>query len=766
MSTHVHGPEAPTGLGVIGQRLNRVGGYERVAGQLQYVGDIVLPEMLHAKLVHLPVAHARVTSIDASAAVAVTGVRGVFTAADFPEGVPLFGPMVRDRPVIADGETRFHGEPVAIVVADDEDIAELGASLVDVSFEELQAITTVDQALADDAVLVQTPAMRSDDPLRDTNIHNQWHFGWGDVNAAGDEADLVVENSYTFPMITHFAIEPFTFIAAPQHGGVTVYTATQNPNAMQAIIASVMDLPLAKVRVVSPDPGGAFGGKQHPKFEPLLALLAVRMQRPIRLALNLEESFQAVRRAGATIHIRTGVKADGTFVFQDIVANFLIGAYVDIAPRVVSKGTYVAYGPYRVPNVRIHSRALFSHTTPTTAFRGFGIPQTNWALESNIDEAARLLGIDRVEIRRRNIPAKGEKYAPYDPPADGEWLQSLDAAAEAIGWGTPLEKNRGRGIAIGMKYSATTAASYSVVRLHWDGSATVMAGTSDMGQGARTAFTQIVAHEFGLPIDRVHVVSGDTAGVPFDLQTSASRSTVFMGNAVLNACRDVKRQLRLIAAEVSDATPDDVDVGFGSITSGSQSWSFAEVLKKRFGKVKGEVIGTGSSRKEYEPDHPLGGGPSFYEIMATAIEVEIDEVTGFVTVTKLVNAGDVGKALNPQHVEMQDDGAATMGLGHSLMEHLILNEQGRVLNLGALDYRIPTSKDVPPIMKSILIENGDGPGPYGSKGCGEGGILAIQSAVGSAVRHATGVFIKDLPLTPERVWRAMQTQDRIENVFG
>ena len=741
------------GRGVIGSPIGRVGGYERVTGTQQYVADYKLPEMLHAKLVHLDCAHAKIKSIDTGEAAALDGVRGVFTAQDLPQPVPKFGPKVQDRPVIADGETRFHGEPVAIVVAEREDIAEYAATLVKVDYDELPAVLTLDVALEPEAILVQEPKSRGDDPHRDSNIHNEWHFGWGDVDAA--QADVVVENSYTFPMITHFAIEPFTFMVAPSHEGMTVYSATQNPNAMQQFIATVLDLPLSRVRVIAPDPGGAFGGKQHPKFEPLLALIASRIGRPIRLALTLEESFQAVRRAGAWVNIRTGMNKDGSFVFQDIEADFLIGAYVDIAARVVSKATYVATGPYRVPNVRIVSRAIFSHTTPTTAFRGFGIPQTNWALESNIDEAARRLNLDRVELRRRNIPERGEVYMPYDPPCDGVWTDALDSAAKAIGWGEPLPKGRGRGLAMGMKVSATTAASYSIVRLHYDGSATVLAGTSDMGQGARTVYTQIAAQEFGLPIEKIGIVSGDTAGVPFDLQTSASRSAVFMGNAVLNACRNVKDQLRDMAAEDLGVAISDIEVGEGVLDLGGRTVSFGDVLKGRFGKVKGEVIGIGSSRKEYQPEHPLGGGASFYEIMCTAVEVEVDEDTGFVRVRKLVNAGDVGKALNPQHVEMQDDGAATMGLGHSLMEHLIVNDHGRVMNLGALDYRIPTSKDVPPVMESILIENGDGPGPYGAKGCGEGGILAIASAVGAAVREATGAYIRELPLTPERVWRAM-----------
>jgi CO/xanthine dehydrogenase Mo-binding subunit len=245
---------------------------------------------------------------------------------------------------------------------------------------------------------------------------------------------------------------------------------------------------------------------------------------------------------------------------------------------------------------------------------------------------------------------------------------------------------------------------------------------------------QVAAQELGIPLDAIKVVMGDTATVPFDLQTSASRSTVFMGNAVARACADIKAQLGVMAAGVS----------------------IADLLRARFSEVRGEVIGVGSYRSEHLPDHALGGAPSFYEFTCTASEVEVDEGTGEILLVRHVTVADVGKALNPQHVEMQDEGAAVMGLGHTLMEHIILDGAGRIRNLGALDYRIPTSKDLPLEMQSLVVENGDGPGPYGSKGAGEGGLMATAPAVASAVTEATGVVIRDLPLSPERIWRAIQ----------
>jgi CO/xanthine dehydrogenase Mo-binding subunit len=434
------------------------------------------------------------------------------------------------------------------------------------------------------------------------------------------------------------------------------------------------------------------------------------------------------------MRVRTGFNRDGTIAFQDIESNFLMGAYADIAERVIAKSNYLACGPYRVPNARITVRALLSHTTPSTAFRGFGTPQVAWAHESQMDDAARRLGIDRVEIRLRNLARKGEAFVPDDTPADGDWPESVRKAAAAIGWGTPLAPGHGRGLAVAIKASATIGASYAIVRLHWDGSATVLTGTSDMGQGARTVLAQIAANELGILVESVRVVMGDTATVPFDLQTSASRSTVFMGQAVLRACQDIRSQL------------------------GASETSLDDLLRSRFGMVRGEVIGVGSMRREYLPEHPLGETASFYEFSCTASEVAVDQETGEILLVRHVTVADVGKAINPQQVEGQDEGAAVMGLGHTLMEHVILDERGRIRNLGALDYRIPTSKDLPLEMSSLLVENADGPGPYGAKGAGEGGLMPTAPAIASAVTEATGVVIRDLPLTPERVWHEIQRQ--------
>ncbi len=740
----------------IGTSPNRVGGRARVTGENRYVADIHLPDELYASLVTVPCARARIAAIDTSAAMRVPGVRLVLSADDLPQPVQRFGPQFRDRPILAVGETKYHGEPVAAVAAATKDAADEAAALVAVEYEELPAVYTIAGALAPDAPLVQDPGLRAGDPLSGTNVLHEHPVGWGDVDAA--TAEVVVEHRYTFPMVTQFAIEPHAVIAAPDGDGIIVWSSIQHPNWLQKVLAEILHMPLSRVRVIAPDPGGGFGGKQHAKFEPLVAFLALRAGRPVRLVLSLEETFQAVRRAACEVNVRTGVNRDGGLVFEEVRADYLIGAYADIADRVVGKGSYVGAGPYTVPAVRIRARSILSHTTPSTAFRGFGNPQINWAVESNLDEAARAIGMDRLAIRLRNLARKGEAFIPFDTPADGDWAQAVNQAARLIGWEAPLPEGHGRGIALGIKSGPTTGLSYSTVRLLADGSVVVYAGTSDMGQGARTVFAQIAADELGAPLDWVTVVMGDTSVVPYDQQTSASRSTVLMGNAVLASCREIQGKLQAMAARLHGVDEASITVEHGVVRLPDREVTVLEILRPGLGRLGGELVGNGEGRKEAEPGHPLGGAPAFFEFNCTAVEAVVDRETGDITLVRHVTVSDVGKALNPLQVRMQDEGAAIMGLGHTLMEQYIYDDRGRIRNLGAIDYRIPTSMDLPLELVSQTVENADGPGPYGAKGMSEGALLCTAAAVAGAVREATGVTIRDLPLTPERVWRALRDQ--------
>jgi len=739
----------------IGNSVPRSGGRERVSGKQRYVGDIKLAQMVHAKPVSINCAHARITGIDTSEAEKVSGVLAIITSENITQPIKRYGPTYADRPLLADNMVQYHGEPVALVVAETSHAAAVAASRVAISYEELKPILTVEEALDPHAELVQSPQLRKNHPLRNTNILDHWDFGWGDITQA--QPDITITNTYRFNQLAHFAIEPYTYIADASADVITVYSPTQNPFRLQKSIADTFELPLSHVVIHAPDPGGAFGGKQHPKFEHICAYASQVVQRPVRIELTLEESFQAARRSAATITMTSGFTHDGILVSQDIETWYLAGAYADIAPRVASKGSYLAAGPYVVPHVRTSANVVLSHTVPSTAYRGFGNPQVAWAYESQMDAAAKALGLDAVEIRMKNLPKRGQEFIANDKPADGIWSQTLQKAADEIGWNKPLLPDHGRGIALGIKMGATSGASYAIVRLHMDGSATVFSGTSDMGQGARTIFTQVVSEELGVPFENIDMVMGDTEKVPYDLQTSASRSTVFMGTAIQRACDDIRAQLKKLASEAYKIEEQQISVESGTVhLSDGICKTYTELLKDRFGKLGGEVIGVGQMRSELVAGHPLGGQPAFYEFVCCAAEVAVDRNTGEIAVDKLYITSDVGKALNSQHVTMQDEGAAVMAVGHTLMEHYIYDEHGRIRNLGALDYRIPTIKDIPRDLRSYHIENHDGPGPYGAKGMSEGGTLSVSPAIASAVEQATGVRIRDLPLTPEKVWKALQ----------
>lgn len=745
-------------IGVVGTSPRRKGGPERVTGIQKYVADIHHHGALHVKLVTVDSPRARILSIDAERACQSPGVAMVLTPDDLPRPMPRYGPQFRDRPVLAVGETRYHGEPVAAVAAETPEAAARAAALVEVEHEVLdRGVFSVADALDPNSPLVQDPSLRANDPLANTNVFAEHRYEWGEIDDS--EADLVIDETYGFPMITQFSIEPHAFMASPDNGGIELWSSVQHPFLLQKTLASILQMPLSKVRVHAPDPGGGFGGKQNPKYEPLVAFIALLTGRPVRLVLTLGETFQTVRRTSAEIRVRTGFKTDGTIVFQDFRSDFLIGAYVDIADRVVRKSNFLAAGPYRVPNVRIVARDLLSNTTPSTAMRGFGIPQLSWAREMNIDQAARELDIDRVQIRLKNLAKPGEEFIPNETPADGDWAQAVERTAKLIDWGAPVRRGTGRGFAIGLKSGPTAGLSYSTVRLLADGSAVVYAGTSDMGQGARTIFAQLVAQELGVEIDQVTVIMGDTARVPYDQQTSASRSSVLMGNAISRACEDIRAQMRARIANNLGLEESDVIVEHGMVRVPDGETSIKDQLPMALGPLGGEFIGNGEMRVDGDPEHPLGGRAVFFELHCAACEVHVDEETGEIEIVRYVTVGDVGRALNPRQVAGQDEGAAIMGLGHTLMERMILDEAGRVQNMNAVDYRILTAMDVPGEMISDSIENADGPGPFGIKGVSEGGLLATSPAVGSAVADAAGVVIRDLPMTPERIWQAMRSRD-------
>ena len=750
-------------LRVVGRSVPRVDGVEKVTGRARYVTDLALPGMASARLLRSPYPHARLTRIDASRARALDGVHAVLTGPELTWCDPYFGPAFRDRPIVAIDVARYEGEPVAAVAADDELIAAEALDLIEVEYEELPAVTTLEEALVPGA-----PLVHATEPLAGhfadlstlsarpgTNICHHFHYERGRGAAGLGEADLVVEDTYRFPRVQHYSMEPHAALAAwDETGGLTVWASTQNPYSVRVELARMFGAPLSRIRIIVPLLGGGFGGKTYAKLEPVAAALARVAGRPVRLAASAEEAFRTVRRCDARVAVRVGFRGDGRLLAIECRADFDVGAYADIGPRVVQKATYTATGPYRVPHVKLESYAVYTNTTPGGAFRGFGVPQLAWALESLMDIAADRFGVDPVDLRRQNLLAHGEEFAPGDTPIDGKFEESLTRAADAIGWAQAAAGDRGKGVAAMLKASIAPSVSEAVVRLHADGSVTVLASTVEMGQGARTVMAQITAEVLALPVSRVTVAQPDTSVTPYDQTTSSSRSTTLMGRAVQEAAEDVRAQLLGVAAPHLGVPVAEFALDDGSVVGRDRRLPYPEVLALRFGMAGGELIGRGVVAPGRSAA-PLGGSTPFWEMAVGAAEVSVDEETGAVSVEKYVSVADVGRVINPLQCEAQDEGAVLQGLGHTLLEEMVY-EGGQLLNPNLIDYRVPRAEDVPRHLECRFVENADGAGPFGAKGAGEGSLIPVSPAVANALARLTGVRFRELPLTPERVWHALR----------
>jgi CO/xanthine dehydrogenase Mo-binding subunit len=752
-------------LTIVRKSVPRIEARDKVMGRSTFVSDMLLPGMLHARVLRSPHAHAKITRVDTTAASALPGVVVVLAGADLTDVDPYYGPAFKDQPMLAIDRVRFEGDPVAAVAATDPVIADAALDLIVVDYEPLPAVSNVDDALAAGAPILHDhmrPSghfrdLRKLSPQSGTNVCHEWRYERGD-GAAGLErdAEVIVEDTYTSPAVQHVALESFTALAQWDGGRLTVWAGTQHPFPVRRELAEIFNIGQHQVRVVAPLIGGAFGMKCYTKIEPLAAMLAKRAGRPVRLALSVSDAFRTLSRHGAKVWMRTGARRDGTIIGRQVKIWLDTGAYADVGPRVVNKAGYRAIGPYRWHHVEIDSRGVYTNRTPAGAYRGYGAPQAVWAGESQITRLAEILGMDPVAFREKNLLRRGEDYNPGDTPIDADLHQNLRVVAGSVGWSvSPVQRGRGLGVAVATKDGGGTySVSAAVVRLHIDGTATVYAGSVEMGQGPRTVFAQIVAEALALPFEHVRVHEPDTDNTPYDQGTSASRSTTLTGSAVLGAARDVRGQLIAIAKKRFEAPEDVIALSGGVVRAGPRSMSYADLLTEHFGLPAGELIGKGMWQPGAE-DVSLSGATTFWEVGAGAAEVHVDEETGEVRLAKYATVADVGRAINETLCEGQDEGAAIQGLGHTLFEEMVV-EGGQLLNPNIIDYRLPLMSDLPETFSSALVENHDGPGPFESKGVGESGIIAPAPAVAAAVGAAVGVHIRDLPLTPERVWRAIR----------
>jgi CO/xanthine dehydrogenase Mo-binding subunit len=760
-------------MAAVGVSIRRVDGIEKVAGQALYAGDFSLPGMAHAKVLRSPLPHARIRRIDASKATALAGVFAVLTRDNLRVASNSFGVYVKDQQILATDKVRYVGDMIAAVAAVDESVAEEAVKLIDVDYEELPAVYTVEEALSKGAPLVHEKLEGRKDPHYGRGgthlVHDQsnicFHFRHHrrNVEAGFRESDKIFEDSFAFPSAQHYPMEPHVGVAQFDGDTLTVWSATQSPFPVRQELARIFGIPFSAVRVIVPYVGGGYGGKSGVRTEGIAACLSRMAGRPVRLAFKAEETFKTICQPRAAMKIKTGVKKDGTFVARQCEVYFNGGAYANSGPSVTEKAGYRAHGPYRIPHVQSDSYSVYTNTVPATAFRGFGGPQVAFAYETHLDMIAERLGMDPYELRMKNLLERGESFSEGDTPIDCDLKDGLKRVAEAIGWDSreqgdekSASKKRGLGIATAVKDGGgTNKPANAAVKIFNDGSVLLSTGSVEIGQGMRTAFLQVVAEELAVPPQQVRVAALDTHYTPMDKGTNASSATSIMGQAVQKAAQDARGQFLQAAASVFRAPASDIRLENGMAICGEQRLSFREVMQRHFRDTEGEIWGRGFYKVPRDDNVPLGYPSPFWEIGLGAAEVEVDAETGEAKILRYVSLTDAGKMINPVQCHAQDEGAAVFGLGQALFEDLAYQD-GQLLNGSLVDYRLPRFTDLPPTFITFVMEGGGGPGPYGAKGMGEGGILAVAPAVCNAVHAAVGVWVSDVPLSGEKIWRATQ----------
>jgi CO/xanthine dehydrogenase Mo-binding subunit len=550
-------------------------------------------------------------------------------------------------------------------------------------------------------------------------------------------------------------MEPYNSVATYVDGSLTVVSSAQHPYMVRDDLARIFDLPLSKVRVSTPYIGGGYGSKSYTKVEPLAAVASWMVGRPVKLVLSVEEAIYTTRVDSADMHVRSSFDAEGHILAREIDIVMDSGAYADNSPLVLAKAVNRAFGPYRVPNVRIRGRSVYTNTSPASSYRGFGAPQGNFAAETNLDQAADQLGLSSAEIRRRNLVQHGEAILPGKRGIDADLPADLEIAVASLDRDRKDVPNYGMGISCSASDAGAYPISTAQVRIQIDGSVIVFSGSTEMGQGSRSLMAQIAAEELGVDLGVVAVVQSDTSVTPYERTTGASRTSTLVGLALQRACADARTKMREMAAELWRCSIDEVtDLPGGVQGPEGARFDYGEVVRKWFGGTAGEVTGIGLLRREGVTQEM----PPFWETGMVGVAVEVDPETGFVVVDQLVTVADIGFAINPQAVEGQDLGAATQGLGGALYEELVYDGP-QLANANVVDYRVPRVNDMPRKIDLVLAERRDGIGPYGSKGAGEGQLNPVGGAVAAAVARAVGRWPNRLPLTPERVWRLMNGLD-------
>jgi xanthine dehydrogenase molybdenum-binding subunit len=767
----------------VGHRVANVDALDKVTGGRAYPINVQLPGMLHGKMLRSPYAHARITRIDVSAALALPGVKAVITPDDVPERVysPIFFMptealgCVQDLTVLSN-YVRFCGQVVAGVCATTVDIAERALGLIEVDYEELPAVFNIDDAQAEGA-----PQLHERGP---GNLAKRALFETGDVEQGFADADIVFEHTFETQRVNTCYLEPRVCVVDTDRGSnVTVWSSLQHLFGLREKLAYVLDIPVGKVRAVkSPYIGGGFGGKlDMGPMEPLATLMSFKTGRPVRIQQTRAEEFATSNRNPFRVELKTGVKKDGTLTVRTARSTLDAGAHATHGSTVIMvHGLFGFMYTYNCPNRRWEGRSIYTNNVISGGFRGYGAPQASFAVEQQMDAIAEALGIDAIELRLRNAHREGERHPIFDANfTTYRFEEALRRGAERIGWdqrgkagsGTGVKK---RGIGLGAVPTWTSNCtgqpdlyehSGALIKLNPDGSADIASAAMDIGCGQNTTFCQIVAEELGIPFVQVRMAgSVDTSNVPFDAPMHASRGTHAAGGAIRVAAADLKVKMLKVAGTMLDAAPQELVARDGRIHVAGQperSVSIAEVATRADSPLvqttpngpaptstpeRGTLIGTSSLNPTVSP---IPAGAMF-------VEVEVDTDSGVVTVERVVYAHDIGRVINPLGAEGQVEGGVQQGIGYALMEHTQFDpETGACLTQDFLDYKMPTACEMPKSIECIFIESNEPSGPFGAKSLSECCLITPAGAIANAVYNAIGVRIHSLPITPEKVLLAL-----------
>ena len=777
----------------IGVSVPRVDGVKKVTGAAKYVGDMKWPRMLYAKCVKSPYAHAKILSIDVSAAKALKGVHDVITGDYYTKRGGLY---LEDKNFLAVNTVKFCGEPVVAVAAETPEIAEAACELVKVEYEPLPVINNPMEGMAKDAVLIH-PELHTYKvvpifhPQAHTNISHHHIIRKGDADAAFKYAEehpdeyYITEHEYHVPHVQHTPIENHIAVAQYEPDGkCTVWASCQSPYAVRQALSATFDIPLNKMRIISPYVGGGFGAKAGTTIEGIIIPLAMHCKgRPVMMEYTREEEFvNSYVRQGLYTKIKTAVrKSDGKFLAVQNDFYWDGGAYTEYGVNIVKASGFASTGPYEFDNVKTDAYCVYTNNPVGGPYRGFGMCEIHFGIEQNIDEVAKEIGMDPIEIRRVNGLAPGKSTGTGEIMKSCGFLEALDQVAEAIEYDKPCDapsgphKIRGKGIAGGWKSPSqpTNAGSAAIIRMNEDGTFFLMTSGHDIGQGSDTALTQIAAEVLCCDPSKFTIRTGDTDHTPYEWQTVASRITYCAGNAIKLAAEDLKEKLLDLAQIKLGYIKRELYLEDGWIINRNHPESRMPMSDLALGLAfedgsgyGGPAIGVGTftlpNNINYDPATGYSPKPAaFWTTAAAGAEVEIDTETGVIEVKKMVESCDPGHIVNPELYKAQVEGGMMQALGTVLYEELKLKD-GKVLNKSFVDYKIPTIDNTPETFIAMGVEHPEETGPYGARGIGEPAMVPGAPAIANAIYNATGCRFTEMPITPERMLKALQEKAAAE----